>query len=149
MTGTTLRYGLGPGGVYLVVHGHKPPQHEEWKRYVEDMEEHARAGSLRTVFILSAGALPDALQRKCVTQMWQRVGTNPPIIGVGHGRLSRGVVTAINWLLSRPMRLFSTDEFQSAVEQLALTDADRRAFLVQLGRAKLHFGSDFGAQDAD
>jgi hypothetical protein len=147
MAGVTLRYGLAPGGVYLVVHGSKPPPLDEWKLYVEDMEGHARAQALRVLFILSGGGGPDAVQRKWVAQMWKRLGGNPPIIAVAPRRVSLGVVIAMNWFLTNPIRTFSMDEIDEALKQLALTDMDRQAFCAQLAQAKQFFRTDFCPED--
>lgn len=131
--------------MYVVVHGEQPPGDGEWKTYVDDMEK--RASSVKGVLVYTLGAGPDPKQRKYVSDMWSRRGQMLPLALVTPSAFVRGVVTALNWMLPKPIKTFTPDQLHEALDFLGITNADRKAtlegldtFRGQLGTALRHAG---------
>lgn len=111
--------------LYVVVHNEAPPGPEEWKAYVDAMA--LEAPRMRALIVHSYGGGPNTVQRQYVADMWKRVGKNPPIAVISSSRTTRGVVTALNWVLSQEIKAFPIGAEERAFEYLGLDAREQAA----------------------
>lgn len=118
------------GNVYVVVHGSKSPEDVEWRAYVDDMER--KASAVKGVLVYTVGAGPNPGQRKYVADMWSRRGQMLPLALLTPSSFVRGVVTALNWMLPKPIRTFDVHQVDEALGFLQLSDAEKSSALAAL-----------------
>ena len=96
------------GNVRVCVHGIKHPFDKEWHAYVDDLA--VNGGALKGVLVYTAGGGPNAAQRKYLTELWTRRGSMLPVALMSPSTVVRGIVTALNWVLPKPIRTFNPDQ---------------------------------------
>lgn len=112
--------------VAIVVHGAGSPAAQEFRECLAALER--LDGRLRGMLAVAAGGGPTALQRAEIVRRFRRL-RHVPFILVSDSRFSRGVFTALGWLLPdarRNMRAFARKDVDAAVECLAREPARRR-----------------------
>ena len=125
------------GNVRVCVHGAKAPLDKEWHAYVDDLAVNGKG--LKGILVYTAGGGPNAAQRKYLAELWTRRGSELPVALMSPSTVVRGMVTALNWVLPKPIRTFNPDHPDEAVRFLKLDAAESRAALATLDefRAKL------------
>ncbi|HMJ09902.1 MAG TPA: STAS/SEC14 domain-containing protein [Polyangiaceae bacterium] len=118
------------GSVRVCVHGLTNPFDEEWRAYVDDLAVNGRA--LKGILVYTAGGGPNAAQRKYLAELWTRRGSMLPVALMSPSTVVRGMVTALNWVLPKPIRTFPPDQPDEAVRFLQLDAAESRAALAKL-----------------
>jgi hypothetical protein len=118
------------GDVYICMHrpGVKPSA-SDWTAFVKDLE--IKAKNYRVGLTYASNVGPSSLQRQELADMWERVGDVFPCVVLTDDLLVRGIITAINWFLSKPLRGMSTQEIDAACDYLMIRRGDRapiRAF---------------------
>jgi hypothetical protein len=100
-------------GIWLTVHGSRPPTDAEWQSHVNEM-----LGSIdrvRAVLILTEGPSPDARQRAILGAMPELLAL--PRAVVTGSAMARGAATAVQWL-GGEIRSFEPDELDDALGYL-------------------------------
>jgi hypothetical protein len=118
------------GNVRVCVHGLKHPLDKEWHAYVDDLA--VNGGALKGILVYTAGAGPNAAQRKYLAELWTRRGSMLPVALMSPSTVVRGMVTALNWVLPKPIRTFNPDQPEEAVRFLQLDAEESRAALAKL-----------------
>jgi hypothetical protein len=125
LKGRTMKYAQ-VGRTYVTFHGAVEPSKNDWNDWLADLEKNAP--NLDGVFVFTGGGGPNALQRKQTINMWSRQARVPPIAVVFTNPVVRTMATAMNYFMSRPIRMFSPAEIDDALEKyLALSPADLSA----------------------
>ncbi|HEU4406272.1 MAG TPA: hypothetical protein VFS43_13490 [Polyangiaceae bacterium] len=100
-------------GVWLTVHGARPPTDAEWQRHVDELLD---AGErVRAILILTEGPGPDARQRATLKALPELLCL--PRAVVTGSALARGAATAVHWL-GGEVRSFAPDELGDALAYL-------------------------------
>lgn len=86
-------------GIMLIVHSSAPPDDRQWLGHIELARAHLT--SLRGLVVITLGGTPNATQRKAGAAFWDEVPVHVPLIVVSSSSLVRGVVTALNWIMTR------------------------------------------------
>lgn len=106
------------GSVMVVVHNLESPPYHEWDPYLRAMESERKAARLDAMIVRSRGGGPNARQRREVTEMWKRVGGNPPIAVVTESTMARGLSAALNFFLPSGIRVYPPSDSTRALEDL-------------------------------
>jgi hypothetical protein len=125
----SFRWGQA-GNVCVVVHGLRDPATQEWREYVDDMAAHVKV--LKGVLVYTAGAGPNSTQRKYLSDMWNRSAITLPVALMTPSTVVRGMVTALNWVMPKPIRTFTPDQVEDALRYLQLNEDEARAALAKL-----------------
>ena len=133
----TFRWG-NAGNVRVCVHGSKDPFDDEWHAYVDDFA--VSGDRLKGILIYTAGGGPNAAQRKYLTAMWTRRGSMLPIALMSPSTIVRGIVTALNWVLPKPIRTFPPEQPEEAFRFLQLDAAESRIVLAKLDELRNALG---------
>ena len=118
------------GNVRVCVHGAKSPSDQEWHAYVDDLAVNGSA--LKGILVYTAGGGPNAAQRKYLAELWTRRGSMLTVALMSPSTVVRGMVTALNWVLPKPIRTVNPDTPDEAVRFLQLDAAESRAALAKL-----------------
>ena len=135
--GRTFHWGKA-GNVGVFVHGHKEPREKEWRDSIDQLA--AQADTMKGVLVYTLGGGPNSTQRKYLADMWLRRGAMLPTALVTPSSVVRGIVTALNWVLPKPIRTFSPDQVQEAMRFLQLDDDDARIAVAKLAEFRAALG---------
>lgn len=121
------------GDFLLMAHPETAPTDEEWDRAVEAIREAADSGA-RALIVHTLGGGPNAAQRKKVAAMWEARGAMIDIAVTTPSAMVRGVITALNWFLSRPARAFAT--LREAMEEVGASPSQQPELIVAMEQLK-------------
>lgn len=110
------------GDFLLMTHPHGDPTEAEWDEAVAAIRKAADSGA-RGLLVHTIGGGPNAAQRKQVAEMWEARGSMITIAVTTPSSMVRGVITALNWFLSRPIRAFAT--LEESMDYLDVPRVDR------------------------
>jgi hypothetical protein len=131
----TIAYDTTPGGVMVQVHYGTAPD-EEWNAVVDDLER--RLLELAGVVAIALGeGGPTPSQRERLNAVVSRMPEATHFALLSDSRVTRGILTAINWLTGRheQSHVFSADDLEGALRALRLTpeqSEEVRAMVEQL-----------------
>lgn len=110
------------GDYLLMAHPHGDPTEDEWDDAVAAIREAADRGA-RGLLVHTIGGGPNAAQRKQIAEMWEARGSMLSIAVTTPSSVVRGVITALNWFLSRPIRAYAT--LDESMDYLDVPRVDR------------------------
>jgi hypothetical protein len=122
------------GNVRVCVHGLRDPVDKEWHAYVDDLTVHG--DRLKGILVYTAGGGPNAAQRKYLAELWTRRGSMLPVALMSPSTVVRGMVTAMNWVLPKPIRTFNAEQPEEAARFLQLDAGESRAALAKLNELR-------------
>jgi len=124
------------GDCVILVHGTHEPSLDEWDKYLEFLVKiRDREGALR-ILVYSNGGAPTAIQRNRLNAQFP---VSYPVAVMTGSTVVRGVVTALNWFYSRPLRTFAPSKLDEAMKHLQVPQEnwERVGQLLQRLRAEI------------
>lgn len=106
------------GPIFVIAHNKEDPDDAEYDHALAGYEEHL--GVFNGILISSTGGAPNLTQRRKTTDFWKGKDL-PPTAIMTSSRMTRGVITAMSWVLPAP-KIASMDlhDFDAAFRYLAL-----------------------------
>ena len=135
-----------PGIVHVVVHTREDPSDGDWDEYVDDLERNAN--NIRGLLVYTEAAGPSAEQRKKAVAMWERMGIQRQTAVMTGSRVTRGIVTAMSWVMGSAIRAYHVNDFAGAVKSLGLSDDESAAVSQTLRELGRDAGINIGNTDA-
>lgn len=140
MSSTSVRPRLRPNVTYaraghylLMAHPETPTTDEEWDRAVAAIREAADTGA-KALIVYTTGGGPNAAQRKKVAAMWEARGAMIDIVVTTPSAMVRGVITALNWFLSRPAVAFGT--LRESMDHLGVPPTEQPNLIVTMDQLR-------------
>jgi len=134
LRGSTMQFGR-VGSIYVCVHPSTPPSSGEWDTWLEDVER--EVPTLSGALVYTEGGGPDARQRKETAAMWNRQARSLPIAVVTKSPVVRGMLTALNFFLSRPLRGYAPEQLDEALTEYLKVAPEQQAELRRVVAAAL------------
>lgn len=126
------------GNVGVFVHGLKEPLDAEWRNSIDQLA--AEASTMKGILVYTLGGGPNSSQRKYLAEMWKRRGAMVPTALLTPSAVIRGIATALNWVLPKPIRTFSPEQVEDAAGYLQLNKDETRAAQAKIAELRAALG---------
>jgi hypothetical protein len=125
-----------PDIIVVCVNTEVDPSDEDWDAYLADVNAHLRG--LKGVLVFTPKTGPSASQRARANAAYEKAKAEIPTAIMTSSRMVRGIMTALSWALGGKIKSFGENDFQGAVDFLALDTEEQlkaKVVLKQLARA--------------
>ncbi|NVB37327.1 hypothetical protein G6O69_05755 [Pseudenhygromyxa sp. WMMC2535] len=115
---STMYWQAVRGAVHVVVHTPQDPSDEDWQAYLEDVTKHA--AKIKGILVYTQRTGPSASQRAASNKAFSETNGDMKVAIMTSSRMTKGIVTALSWVVGGNIKAFSTKDFQGAVASLGL-----------------------------